>query len=70
MAKEVNLVIEISEDGESINVKINGTEGSECLDVMSFLDQIDSLIVEDTISTNDMQTKDVQMVGKQSVNKK
>lgn len=70
MAKEVNLVIEISEDGESINVKINGTEGSECLDVMSFLDQIDSLIVEDTISTNDMQTKDVQMVGKQSINKK
>jgi hypothetical protein len=70
MAKEVDLIIEICEDGETINVKINGTEGSECLDVMSFLDNIDSLFVEDTVSTNDMQSKDVQIAGKQSVNKK
>lgn len=70
MPKEINLEIEISEDGENIRVKVNGTEGPECLDVMSFLDSIDSLVVEDTISTDDMQTKDVQTIGKQSLNKK
>jgi hypothetical protein len=37
---------------------------------MSFLDKIDSLIVEETISTDDMQTKEVQQVGKQNLGKK
>ncbi|NDB81027.1 DUF2997 domain-containing protein [archaeon] len=69
MAKPVDLVINIDEDG-NIEVKINGTEGTECLDVMSFLDKIESLIVEETISTDDMQTKEVQTVGKQSLNNK
>lgn len=67
MAKEISLEIEISEDGESVKVKVNGTEGPECLDVLSFLDNVESLIVQDTISTDDMQTKDVQTVGKQSI---
>ena len=70
MAKLIDLQIEISEDGENIRVKVNGTVGPECLDVMSFLDSIDCLVVEDTISTDDMQTKDVQTIGKQSLNKK
>lgn len=69
MAKPIDLIIEIDEDG-NIKVKVNGTEGSECLDVMSFLDNIESLIVEETISTDDMQTKDVQQVGKQNLGKK
>jgi len=69
MAKLIDLQIEISEDGESVKVKVNGTEGLECLDVLSFLDNIESFIVEDTISTDDMQTKDVQVAGKQSVKK-
>ncbi len=69
MPKPVDLLIEIDENGD-IKVKINGTEGEECLDVMSFLDNIESLIVEETISTDDMQTKEVQQVGKQNLNKK
>jgi hypothetical protein len=69
MAKLIDLQIEISEDGQSVKVKVNGTEGPECLDVLSFLDNIESFIVEDTISTDDMQTKDVQVAGKQSVKK-
>jgi len=69
MPKPVDLLIEIDENGD-IKVKINGTEGKECLDVMSFLDNIESLIVEETISTDDMQTKEVQQVGKQNLNKK
>lgn len=69
MPKPIDLVIEISEDGDII-VKINGTEGTECLDVMAFLDTIDSLLVEETISTKDMQTKDVQTVGQQNVKSK
>jgi hypothetical protein len=67
MAKLIDLQIEISEDGETIKVKVNGTEGPECLDVLSFLDNIDSFVVEDTVSTDDMQTKDVQTGGTQSV---
>ena len=67
MAKLIDLQIEISEDGETIKAKVNGTEGPECLDVLSFLDNIDSFVVEDTVSTDDMQTKDVQTVGKQSI---
>jgi hypothetical protein len=69
MAKPIDLIIEIDEEG-NIKVKVNGTEGTECLDVMSFLDNIESLIVEETISTDDMQTKDVQQVGKQNLGKK
>jgi hypothetical protein len=69
MAKPIDLTIEIDEDG-NIKVKVNGTEGTECLDVMSFLDNIESLIVEETISTDDMQTKEVQQVGKQNLGKK
>lgn len=69
MPKEINLKIEIDENGEKIKVTVNGTQGSECLDVMSFLENIESLITEETISTDDMQTKEVQNVGKQSVKK-
>lgn len=69
MAKPIDLTIEIDEEG-NIKVKVNGTEGTECLDVMSFLDNIESLIVEETVSTDDMQTKEVQQVGKQSIGKK
>ena len=69
MAKPIDLEIEIDENGD-IQVKVNGTEGTECLDVMAFLDSIESLIVEETISTDDMQTKDVQQIGKQNIGKK
>lgn len=67
MPKMIDLEIEISEDGENIKVKVNGTEGPECLDVLSFLDNIESLLVQETVSTDDMQTKEVQVAGKQSI---
>ena len=51
MPKPVDVIVEIAEDGETIVVKVNGTEGSECLDLLSFVDNIDSFIVEDTISS-------------------
>lgn len=69
MPKQIDLRVEIDETGEKIKVTINGTQGSECLDVMSFLENIDSFLTEETISTDDMQTKEVQNVGKQSVKK-
>lgn len=69
MPKQIDLCIEIDENGESIKVTVNGTQGSECLDVMSFLENIESLLTEQTISTDDMQTKEVQSVGKQSIKK-
>ena len=67
MPKMIDLEIEISEDGENIKVKVNGTEGPECLDVLSFLDNIESLLVQETVSTDDMQTKEVQVAGKQTI---
>ena len=49
MPKPVDVIVEIAEDGETIVVKVNGTEGSECLDLLSFVDNIESFVVEDTI---------------------
>lgn len=66
--KAADLIITISENGD-ILVNVNGTQGSECLDLMSFLDMVPGLIVEETVSTDDMQTKNVQTVGKQQVGK-
>lgn len=69
MPKPIDLNIEIDENG-NIKVSVNGTEGSECLDVLNFLDHIDSLIVEETISNDDMQTKEVQTINKQNISQK
>ena len=69
MPKPIDLNIEIDENG-NIKVSVNGTEGSECLDVLNFLDRIDSLIVEETISNDDMQTKEVQTINKQNISQK
>ena len=67
--KAIDINIKINENGEDIIVDINGTHGTECLNVLSFLDMIPSLVVEDTITKEDIKTKKVQIVGKQKIKK-
>ncbi len=49
MSKEVELIIEINEQG-NIVVTPKGTQGKECLDLMKFLDKIDGIEVKETIA--------------------
>ena len=50
--KRVELVFEINPDG-TILVSPKGTQGSECLSLMEFLDKIDGLTVVKTEKTED-----------------
>lgn len=47
MAKNVKLKVDVGADGK-IHVTIDGTEGSECLTQMAFLDNIPGLTVVET----------------------
>ena len=47
MAKPIKLKVDIDKDGKVI-VTIEGTEGSECLNHMAFLDNIPGLEVVET----------------------
>jgi len=56
--KEVELNFIIDKDGK-IQVEPKGTEGSECLDLMAFLDRIPGFEVLETITNDDMKKKKV-----------
>ena len=66
-SKKVELLIEITEDGK-INASPKGTQGTECLDLMAFLDKIPGLTVEETVKQPGLQNEKVQIVGHQFVN--
>jgi hypothetical protein len=66
MAKEVTLEVQIDEKGE-IHVVPKGTQGSECLNLMSFLDKVKGLCVLETTHNDDMKEKKVQQVGQQKI---
>lgn len=53
MSKEVELEIRIDKSGK-INVTPRGTFGSECLDLMKFLDKINGAKNIETTPNNDM----------------
>ena len=55
MAKEVELNIKISKDGK-VTVEPKGTSGSECLDLMKFLDKISGFTIKETTPNKDMQS--------------
>ena len=56
MAKEIELNISITKDGEVL-IEPKGTEGKECLDIMKFLDKINGIEVKSTVPNNDMNKK-------------
>lgn len=53
MSKKVELMIEIDKTGK-ITVTPKGTVGKECLDLMAFLDKIESFDVIETILNSDI----------------
>lgn len=53
MSKKVELIIEIDERGK-IKVTPKGTVGTECLELMAFLDKIEDFEVIETIANEDM----------------
>lgn len=53
MSKKVELIIEIDKTGK-ITVTPKGTVGKECLDLMAFLDKIESFDVIETILNSDI----------------
>lgn len=66
MSKQVELNIIINEDGDVI-AEPGGTEGAECLDLMSFLDKIEGFKVIETIKNKDFKTKKVQINSVQKI---
>jgi hypothetical protein len=53
MSKKVELIIEIDEQGK-IKITPKGTVGSECLELMAFLDKIEGFEVVETIPNEEM----------------
>jgi hypothetical protein len=66
MAKKVDLCIEIDEDAH-IHVSPEGTEGTECLNLMAFLDTIEGFTTVETLRHKDCKTKKVQINAVQKV---
>ena len=62
--KSVKLKVILDEDG-NIKVEAEGTEGTECLNLMSFLEMVPGLSTTDTILKDDCDTQDVQILGYQ-----
>lgn len=67
-AKKVELNIVIDEDG-LIHIEPNGTEGTECLDLMAFLDKLEGFEVIETVKNKDFKTKTVQLNSLQKINR-
>jgi len=53
MSKKVELIVEIDSTGK-ILVTPKGTTGTECLELMAFLDKISEMNVIETIPNEDM----------------
>lgn len=63
MSKRVELIIEIDREGK-IKVTPKGTVGTECLELMAFLDKIKDFNVLETIPNEDMGVQDAKVVEK------
>lgn len=68
MSKKVELIVEIDSTGK-ITVTPKGTEGTECLELMAFLDKIDTLTVTETTPNEDMRKVNTNKVKNVNKNK-
>lgn len=59
MSKKVELTIEVDKEG-NIKVTPKGTVGTECLDLMKFLDKIEGITVVELIPNEDMKAKNTK----------
>jgi len=66
MSKKVELNIIIDENGNII-ASPEGTEGTECLNLMAFIDKIDGFEVVETIPHKNLKTKKVQLNSWQKI---
>ena len=65
MSKEVELEITVGKDGK-ILVTPHGTQGSECLDLMKFLDKIPGFVVKETTPNKDMKDDYKEIVNQEN----
>jgi predicted homoserine dehydrogenase-like protein len=68
MSKQVQINVKIDQDGV-IHAMPDGTEGTECVDLMGFLDKIEGFTTVETIKTKDFKTKKVQINSVQKIGK-
>jgi len=66
MAKPVQMIVEIDENGE-LRVEADGTSGNECVDLLKFLDFVNGLIVVESGRTDDSNSQKVQITGTQHI---
>lgn len=68
MAKPVQMIVEIDENGE-LHIEADGTSGTECLDLLKFLDFVNGLTVVESGRTDDSKSQKVQTTGTQHIKK-
>jgi len=66
MAKPVNMIVEIDENGE-LHVEADGTSGNECVDLLKFLDFVHGLEVVESKRTDEGKPQKTQTTGQQKV---
>ncbi len=67
MAKQVQMIVEIDENGE-LHVEAEGTSGTECVDLLKFLDFVKGMTVIDSGKTDDSKNQKIQSTGTQRIN--
>ena len=68
MSKAVQLNINIDENGV-VHVEPQGTQNTECLELMAFLDKLKGFSTLETVKNADYKTKKVQINSTQQVNR-
>jgi hypothetical protein len=66
MAKPVQMIVEIDENGE-LHIEADGTSGTECVDLLKFLDFVNGLTVVESKKIDDTKSQKVVTTSNQQV---